>query len=110
MDGLTKPERQSYMTLWSIAKSPLYSGDDLTELDAYGVSLLTNREVLRVNQQPGAPGSSDAGSLSRTAAAWPLLTGHAAAGNAASAAQAPLASLATCAARRTRSGRIGSSR
>lgn len=55
MDGLTKAERQSYMTLWSIAKSPLYSGDDLTKLDAYGVSLLTNREVLRVNQQPGAP-------------------------------------------------------
>ncbi|MFJ1896181.1 MULTISPECIES: alpha-galactosidase D [unclassified Streptomyces] len=55
MDGLTKAERQSYMTLWSIAKSPLYSGDDLTRLDAYGVSLLTNREVLRVNQRPGAP-------------------------------------------------------
>lgn len=55
MDGLTKAERQSYMTLWSIAKSPLYSGDDLTKLDAYGVSLLTNREVLRVNQRPGAP-------------------------------------------------------
>ncbi|MFJ2418910.1 alpha-galactosidase D [Streptomyces brevispora] len=55
MDGLTKAERQSYMTLWSIAKSPLYSGDDLTKLDAYGISLLTNREVLRVNQQPGVP-------------------------------------------------------
>lgn len=55
MDGLTKAERQSYMTLWSIAKSPLYSGDDLTELDAYGISLLTNREVVRVDQQPGAP-------------------------------------------------------
>ncbi|MFJ4856450.1 alpha-galactosidase D [Streptomyces sp. NPDC088730] len=54
MDGLTKAERQSYMTLWSIAKSPLYSGDDLTRLDAYGVSLLTNREVLQVNQRPGA--------------------------------------------------------
>ncbi|MFD0021358.1 alpha-galactosidase D [Streptomyces sp. NPDC058382] len=55
MDGLTKAERQSYMTLWSIAKSPLYSGDDLTELDAYGLSLLTNREVLRVDQGRGAP-------------------------------------------------------
>lgn len=55
MDGLTKAERQSYMTLWSIAKSPLYSGDDLTRLDAYGISLLTNREVLQVDQQPGAP-------------------------------------------------------
>lgn len=55
MDGLTKAERQSYMTLWSISKSPLYSGDDLTKLDSYGVSLLTNRDVLRINQQDGRP-------------------------------------------------------
>ncbi|MET7617785.1 carbohydrate-binding protein [Streptomyces sp. NPDC005408] len=51
MDGLTKAERQSYMTLWTISKSPLYTGDDLTRLDDYGLSLLTNREVLKVNQQ-----------------------------------------------------------
>jgi hypothetical protein len=50
MDGLTKAERQSYMTLWAISKSPLYTGDDLTKLDAYGVSLLTNREVIAVDQ------------------------------------------------------------
>lgn len=52
MDGLTKAERQSYMTLWAISKSPLYIGDDLTRLDDYGVSLLTNREVLAVDQGP----------------------------------------------------------
>ncbi|WP_055585598.1 alpha-galactosidase D [Streptacidiphilus griseoplanus] len=50
MDGLTKAERQSYMTLWAINKSPLYTGDDLTRLDGYGVSLLTNQEVIAVDQ------------------------------------------------------------
>ncbi|MBU3868281.1 carbohydrate-binding protein [Streptomyces sp. 4503] len=55
MDGLTKAERQSYATLWAIAKSPLYTGDDLTRLDSYGLSLLTNREVIAVNQGGNAP-------------------------------------------------------
>lgn len=50
MDGLTKAERQSYMTLWAIDKSPLFTGDDLTQLDGYGLSLLTNREVIAVDQ------------------------------------------------------------
>ncbi|MCL6670272.1 alpha-galactosidase D [Streptomyces panaciradicis] len=50
MDGLTKAERQSYATLWAIAKSPLYTGDDLTRLDSYGLSLLTNKEVIALNQ------------------------------------------------------------
>ncbi|MFI9467299.1 alpha-galactosidase D [Streptomyces sp. NPDC052492] len=54
MDGLTQAERQSYATLWAIAKSPLYTGDDLTKLDSYGLSLLTNREVIAINQA-GAP-------------------------------------------------------
>jgi hypothetical protein len=51
MDGLSADERQSYMTLWAISSAPLYTGDDLTKLDAYGVSLLTNREVIAVDQQ-----------------------------------------------------------
>ncbi|MEU3186096.1 carbohydrate-binding protein [Streptomyces sp. NPDC006923] len=55
MDGLTKAERQSYMTLWAIAKSPLYTGDDLTRLDDYGVSLLTNRDVIAINQGSAPP-------------------------------------------------------
>jgi Alpha galactosidase A/Alpha galactosidase C-terminal beta sandwich domain/Carbohydrate binding module (family 6) len=50
MDGLTKAERQSYMTLWAINKSPLFTGDDLTKLDSYGISLLTNRDVIGVDQ------------------------------------------------------------
>jgi hypothetical protein len=50
MDGLTDAERQSYMTLWAIESAPLYIGDDLTKLDDYGVSLLTNDEVLAIDQ------------------------------------------------------------
>ena len=55
MDGLTKAERQSYATLWAVAKSPLFSGDDLTRLDDYGLSLLTNREVIGVDQSDAPP-------------------------------------------------------
>ncbi|MFI6761040.1 alpha-galactosidase D [Micromonospora sp. NPDC050417] len=55
MDGLTKAERQTYMTLWAISKSPLYTGDDLTRLDDYGLSLLTNREVIAIDQNGAAP-------------------------------------------------------
>jgi hypothetical protein len=50
MDGITDTERQSYMTFWAIEAAPLLSGDDLTQLDSYGLSLLTNREVIGVDQ------------------------------------------------------------
>jgi hypothetical protein len=54
MDGITPDERRAYMTLWAISAAPLYTGDDLTKLDAYGISLLTNREVIAIDQQ-GVP-------------------------------------------------------
>jgi hypothetical protein len=50
MDGLTRDERRSAMTLWAISAAPLYLGNDLTDLDAYGLSLLTNPEVIAVDQ------------------------------------------------------------
>lgn len=50
MDGLNKDERQSSMTLWAIESAPLYLGDDLTQLDKYGLSLITNDEVIAVDQ------------------------------------------------------------
>ena len=57
MDGITDAERQSYMTLWAIEGAPLFSGDDLTKLDSYGLSLLTNKEVIAVDQagNPATP-------------------------------------------------------
>ncbi|HEY5004970.1 MAG TPA: RICIN domain-containing protein [Ktedonobacteraceae bacterium] len=50
-DGITNDERQTYMTLWSIEAAPLYAGDDLTTMDSYGLSLLTNSEVVAVDQR-----------------------------------------------------------
>ena len=50
MTDLTQDERRSAMTLWAIACSPLYSGDDLTKLDPFGLELLTNDEVIAVDQ------------------------------------------------------------
>ncbi|MCC3371985.1 X2-like carbohydrate binding domain-containing protein [Cohnella sp. REN36] len=52
--GLTKDERQTAMTLWAASSAQLYTGDDLSNLDAYGLSLLTNDEVIAV-QQAGHP-------------------------------------------------------
>lgn len=54
-DGLTDDERQSAMTLWAIANVPLYPGDDLAQLDATGLRLLSNDAVLAV-EQSGVPG------------------------------------------------------
>jgi hypothetical protein len=51
VDGLTPDERRAYMTLWAISAAPLYTGDDVSQLDAYGKSLLTNREVIAIDQQ-----------------------------------------------------------
>jgi hypothetical protein len=46
----TRDEHYTLMTLWSIARSPLIFGGDMTRIDPFTLSLLTNREVLAVNQ------------------------------------------------------------
>lgn len=46
----TPEEQYTLMTLWSIARSPLMLGADMTKLDEFTLSLLTNDEVLAVNQ------------------------------------------------------------
>jgi hypothetical protein len=47
---LTPDEQTTLMTLWCIARSPLIMGGDLRKLDAATAALLTNDEVLAVNQ------------------------------------------------------------
>ncbi|MFL6074728.1 MAG: hypothetical protein ACJ73S_15135 [Mycobacteriales bacterium] len=49
-DGITPDERQTMVTLWSIEASPLLLGTDLTKLDPADMPLITNREVIRVDQ------------------------------------------------------------
>jgi len=46
----TPDEQRTLMTLWSIARSPLIMGGDLRHLDAATTALLTNPEVIAVNQ------------------------------------------------------------
>lgn len=43
---LTREEQRTMMTLWCLFGSPLMLGAELTELDGWTLSLLTNREVL----------------------------------------------------------------
>jgi hypothetical protein len=50
IDGLTVDERRSTMTLWAISSSPLLIGANLTQLDAADLLLLTNAEVIAVDQ------------------------------------------------------------
>jgi hypothetical protein len=47
---LTPTEARTLITLWSIARSPLILGANLTRMDAATESLLTNPEVLAVDQ------------------------------------------------------------
>lgn len=47
----TRDEQITLMTLWSIARSPLMHGGDMTKTDPFTLSLLTNDEVLAVNQR-----------------------------------------------------------
>jgi hypothetical protein len=49
-DGITRPERQTMMALWSLAGAPLLLGTDLTHLDPADLALLKNRAVLAVDQ------------------------------------------------------------
>ena len=46
----TPDEQRTLMTLWSIARSPLIMGGDLRHLDTATLALLTNPEVIAVNQ------------------------------------------------------------
>ncbi len=46
----TKDEQVTCMSLWCIARSPLMLGADMTKMDDWTIKLLTNKEVLAVNQ------------------------------------------------------------
>ena len=47
---LTPAEQKTMVTLWAMARSPLILGANLTELDDATLKLLTNREVIRIDQ------------------------------------------------------------
>jgi len=51
----TKPEQITLMSLWGIFRAPLIMGGEMRDNDAFTLSLLTNREMLNVNQNGGTP-------------------------------------------------------
>ena len=50
--NLTPDEQYSHMSAWCLQSVPLLLGCDLTKLDDFTLSLLTNDEVIAVNQDP----------------------------------------------------------
>ncbi len=54
---LTPSEQYTQVSLWSLMAAPLIFSGDITRLDAFTLSLLTNDEVIDVDQDPlGKPG------------------------------------------------------
>jgi len=49
---LTPDEQYTHMSAWCLQSVPLLLGCDLTKLDPFTLSLLTNDEVIEVNQDP----------------------------------------------------------
>ncbi len=49
---LTPDEQYTYMSLWCLTTAPLILSGDIARLDDFTLSLLTNDEVLEVNQDP----------------------------------------------------------
>jgi len=49
-DGITPDERQSMFTLWAISCAPLYLGSDLTKIDAADLAIISNRDIIAIDQ------------------------------------------------------------
>lgn len=49
---LTPNEQITHITLWCLLSSPLLLGCDLSQMDKFTIDLMTNDEVLDVNQDP----------------------------------------------------------
>ena len=54
-DGLNDDERQSVMNFWSMASAPLYVGGDIYFMDSRAISILSNPEVIAVDQSSVNP-------------------------------------------------------
>ena len=50
--NLTYEETKSHFTAWALLKSPLIIGTDLTVASAETVEILTNKDLIKVNQDP----------------------------------------------------------
>jgi alpha-galactosidase len=62
-NGLNDPDGRAHFSMWAIMASPLITGNDLSTMSATTKEILTNREIVGVNQDPlGKQGRVVAGS------------------------------------------------
>lgn len=50
--GMNEDEYRTHFSLWAMLAAPLIAGNDLTRMTPYTVEILTNREVIAVDQDP----------------------------------------------------------
>jgi alpha-galactosidase len=50
--GMNSDEYRTHMSLWAILAAPLLAGNDLTKMTPETISLLTNRGVIAIDQDP----------------------------------------------------------
>ncbi|HEV2232752.1 MAG TPA: glycoside hydrolase family 27 protein [Terriglobia bacterium] len=50
--GMPSEEYRTQMSLWSLLAAPLFASNDLTSMTPETLAILTNREVIAVNQDP----------------------------------------------------------
>lgn len=49
-NGMTNTEDKSHFTLWSMMASPLFAGNDLRIMKSETLNILTNKEIIAINQ------------------------------------------------------------
>jgi len=78
----TRDEQLTHISLWSLLPSPLMAGANLPDNDDWTAALLTNPEVLAVNQDPAGKPARRVTSPSLAAETWvkPLADGSSAVG------------------------------
>lgn len=50
--NLTYDEAKSHFTAWALLKSPLFIGTDLTNVTDETIEILTNKDIIKINQDP----------------------------------------------------------
>jgi alpha-galactosidase len=50
--GMTTTEYESHFSLWAMLAAPLIAGNDLSKMDAETLRILTNKDVIAVDQDP----------------------------------------------------------
>src|SRR3954463_9485233 len=51
-NGLTESQNRAHFTMWCLIDAPLIAGNDIRKMSASTNSILTNKEVIAVNQDP----------------------------------------------------------